>query len=70
MKRTAIVALALVLITLHALCADPNYKQVLVFTNAGTVRVRLPLTDVSGKVRVKEMSPSGFGIPVLEKARN
>jgi hypothetical protein len=50
--------------TIHAFCAEADYKQVLVFTNGDSVRVRLPLTDVTGKVRVKEMSPSGFGIPV------
>jgi hypothetical protein len=37
---------------------------VLVFTNGESVRVRLPLTDVTGKVRVKEQTPDGFGIPV------
>ena len=48
----------------RASCADADYKQVLVFTNGDSVRVRLPLTDATGKVRVKEMSPGGFGIPV------
>src|SRR3977135_104192 len=49
---------------LHAFCADADYKLVRVeaFTNA--VRVRLPLTDVTGKVRVKEKSSDGFGLPV------
>jgi hypothetical protein len=64
MKRIAIVTSVLICITFHALCADADYKQVLVFTNGESVRVRLPLTDVTGKVRVKEISPSGFGIPV------
>jgi len=50
--------------TFHAFCAETDYKLVLISTNAGSVRVRLPLTDVTGKVRVKEMSPDGFGIPV------
>ena len=44
--------------------ADADYKSVLIFTNGGSVRVRLPLTDVTGKVRVKEMLPNGFGLPV------
>ena len=44
--------------------ADAEYKQVLVFTHGDSVRVRLPLTDVTGKVRVKEKTPSGFGLPV------
>jgi len=52
------------LLGIRALCADANYKQVLVFTNGDSVRVRLPLTDVTGKVRVKEMSPDGFGFPI------
>jgi hypothetical protein len=47
----------------HAQCAD-DYKSVLISTNGDSVRVRLPLTDVTGKVRVKEISPDGFGIPV------
>ena len=59
-----IAILAFVGLALRAFCAGPDYKQVLVFTNVSSVRVRLPLTDVTGKVRVKEMSPGGFGIPV------
>ncbi|HEU6449458.1 MAG TPA: R.Pab1 family restriction endonuclease [Verrucomicrobiae bacterium] len=55
---------ALVFFALSASGADANYKQVLVFTSGGSVRVRLPLTDVTGKVRVKEMLPNGFGVPV------
>jgi hypothetical protein len=45
-----------------AVCADADYKLVLVTTTTNGVRVRLPLTDVTGKVRVKEISPDGFGI--------
>lgn len=44
--------------------ADADYKQVLVATTTNSIRVRLPLTDVTGKVRVKEMTPDGFGLPV------
>jgi hypothetical protein len=44
--------------------ADADYKQVLVMTGTNFVRVRLPLTDVTGKVRVKEQAPDSFGIPV------
>lgn len=50
--------------TFQALAADANYKQVLVSVGTNFVRVRLPLTDVTGKVRVKEKSADGFGIPV------
>jgi hypothetical protein len=64
MKRIAIVTSALICIAFRAFCANADYKQVLVFTNGASVRVRLPLTDVTGKVRVKEMNPGGFGIPV------
>jgi R.Pab1 restriction endonuclease len=48
----------------HAVCADADYKLVLVSTATNAVRVRLPLTDVTGKVRVKEKSSDGFGLPV------
>ena len=64
MRKALIFCLAFLAFALRAVCADADYKQVLVFTNAGSVRVRLPLTDVTGKVRVKEISPDGFGIPV------
>jgi hypothetical protein len=43
---------------------EPDYKQVLVTTGTNVVRVRLPLTDVTGKVRVKEKTPDSFGLPV------
>lgn len=51
-------------VALQALAADADYKQVLVFAGTNFVRVRLPLTDVTGKVRVKEKSSDGFGVPV------
>ena len=63
MKKLAAI-LAFAGFAFRVFCADADYKQVLVFTNGDSVRVRLPLTDVTGKVRVKEMSPDGFGIPV------
>ena len=59
-----LIAVFFVCFAFHAFCADADYKQVLVFTNGNSVRIRLPLTDVTGKVRVKEMHPDGFGIPV------
>jgi len=43
---------------------DANYKQVTITSGTNYVRVRLPLTDVTGKVRVKEITAAGFGIPV------
>jgi R.Pab1 restriction endonuclease len=45
-------------------CADADYKQVLISTTTNSIRVRLPLTDVTGKVRVKEKSSDGFGLSV------
>jgi R.Pab1 restriction endonuclease len=62
-QRIALIALTLAF-AFRVQCAEPDYKQVLVFTNGESVRIRLPLTDVTGKVRVKEMNPDGFGIPV------
>ena len=47
-----------------ALAADAEYKQVLITTGTNFIRVRLPLTDVTGKVRVKEKSADGLGIPI------
>lgn len=44
--------------------ADTDYKLVLVIPTNDAVLVRLPLTDVTGKVRVKEKTPDGFGIPI------
>ena len=59
-----LIAVFVICFAFRSFCADADYKQVLVFTNGESVRVRLPLTDVTGKVRVKEISPDGFGIPV------
>ena len=51
--------------TLQAvLCGEPDYRQVLILAKTNCVQVRLPLTDVTGKVRVKEMTADGFGLPV------
>jgi len=44
--------------------ADAEYKLVLVIPTNDAVLVRLPLTDVTGKVRAKERTPDGFGIPI------
>jgi hypothetical protein len=64
MKRLAAILIVFVCLAFQAFCADADYKQVLIFTNGDSVRVRLPLTDVTGKVRVKEKSSDGFGLPV------
>ncbi len=64
MRKTLAACFLSLAFMLPALCADTGYKQVLIFTNGDAVRVRLPLTDVTGKARAKEMTPNGFGIPV------
>lgn len=64
MRRFFTILLALFCLTLHAPGSEPDYKQVHVSTGTNFIRVRLPLTDVTGKVRVKEKSPDGFGLPV------
>ena len=56
--------LALAALAWRGLGADGEYKQVLVAPGTHFVRVRLPLTDVTGKVRVKEKIADGFGVPV------
>jgi hypothetical protein len=65
MKKIAIILWCLFLFIppRQGFCADADYKQVLISTT-NAVRVRLPLTDVTGKVRVKEASPTGVGRPV------
>lgn len=64
MRKIAVILLAWFGLLLQAFCADAEYKLVLVSTTTNAVRVRLPLTDVTGKVRVKEKAADGFGIPV------
>ncbi len=59
-----LIAVFVIYFAFRAFCADADYKQVLIFTNGDSMRVRLPLTDVTGKVRVKEKSSDGFGLPV------
>src|SRR5690242_21741183 len=64
MQRFFISFIALFCLTLPALGTDTSYKQVLISTNAGFIRIRLPLTDVTGKVRVKKQTAGSFGLPV------
>jgi hypothetical protein len=64
MRIITLIALALLCTTFAAPAAATDYKQVFVTTGTNFVRVRLPLTDVTGKVRVKETAPDGFGIPL------
>ena len=66
MRKFVIILPALIFLafTLKAFCADAEYKLVLIEAQTNSVRVRLPLTDVTGKVRVKEKSSDGFGIPI------
>ena len=64
MRKATAIAFIFCALAFHAFCANANYKLVLVSTTTNAVRVRLPLTDVTGKVRVKEKSSDGFGQPV------
>jgi R.Pab1 restriction endonuclease len=63
-QKIAGIFLGLILMTLHGFCANADYKQILISTTTNSICVRLPLTDVTGKVRVKEKSSDGFGLPV------
>lgn len=62
--KVAVIFCGLICLTLPALAADADYKQVLITTGTNFIRVRLPLTDVTGKVRVKEKTADGFGVPI------
>jgi hypothetical protein len=64
MRKIAVISLVFIAFALRAFCADADYKLVLITAQTNSVRVRLPLTDVTGKVRVKEKSSDGFGIPI------
>ncbi len=64
MRKIAVILIALICLTIQAFCADADYKLVRIETQTNSIRVRLPLTDVTGKVRVKEKSSDGFGIPI------
>src|SRR5271170_1358762 len=63
-RKIAVLLFIFIYAAFCALCAGADYKLVLIETNGDSVRVRLPLTDVTGKVRVKEKSSDGFGLPV------
>ncbi len=45
----------------QAFGAEAEYKIIRIETMTNAKRVRLPLTDVTGKVRIKEMTADGFG---------
>ena len=64
MRKLQFTLLVLVGLAWSAFGADAGYKQVLIAAGTNAVRVRLPLTDVTGKVRVKEKTSDGFGLPV------
>ena len=64
MRKIAIFVLVIFVLALRAFCADADYKLVLIEVQTNSIRVRLPLTDVTGKVRVKEKSSDGFGLPI------
>jgi hypothetical protein len=64
MRRFLLVLLGLFCLTPPSFGETAAYKHVLVSVTTNAVRVRLPLTDVTGKVRVKEKTADGFGLPV------
>lgn len=64
MRLFSLILLVLFSLAFRALGDGTDYKLVLVEAHGDAVRVRLPLTDVTGKVRVKEKSAGGFGLPV------
>jgi hypothetical protein len=64
MRPFILILIALFGLTFRGLGDGADYKLVLIEVHGDAVRVRLPLTDVTGKVRVKEKSPGGFGLPV------
>jgi len=64
MCKIVLILLGVAGVAWRGFCLDADYGQVLIFTNGDSIRVRLPLTDVTGKVRVKEKASDGFGLPV------
>ncbi len=64
MQKIIVVVLIFLSFASPAFCVDASYKEVLISSTTNAIRVRLPLTDVTGKVRVKELSTNGFGQPV------
>jgi len=64
MRKTAAIAIVLIAFALNTFSEEIGYKQILITSDTNCVRVRLPLTDVTGKVRVKEKTSDGFGLPV------
>ncbi len=64
MRKITSILLCIIVLEFCGHCAGADYKQILISPTTNAIRVRLPLTDVTGKVRVKEKTPAGFGIPV------
>ncbi len=64
MKQYFLLLVGLLILANQVFAANADYKSVLISATTNAVRVRLPLTDVTGKVRVKEKSSDGFGLPV------
>ncbi len=64
MKKYFLLLVCLLVLANGTFAANADYKLALIFTTTNAVRVRLPLTDVTGKVRVKEKTSDGFGLPV------
>ena len=59
-----LVGIILFALLARGFAAGAEYKYVRIEASTNAVLVRLPLTDVTGKVRVKERAADGFGLPV------
>lgn len=71
MKSHSLLALCLAaVLPAFARAADTEYKQILITPHDGVVEVRLPLTDVTGPVRVKQRMADGFGVPIAPSRTN
>lgn len=64
MRKFAAILFALLCPAFQMFGSAAEYKLVRIETLTNAVRVRLPLTDVTGKVRVKEKTVDGFGLPI------
>jgi hypothetical protein len=64
MKKYFPLLVGLLAVATQSFAANADYKLVLISTTTNAVSVRLPLTDLTGKVRVKEKTSDGFGLPV------
>jgi len=55
---------ALLFLTCGLFSKDVSFKQVLISPKNGGLEIELPLTDVTGSVRLKRRGEAGFGMPI------